>query len=302
LGNSRIDQRTMMSRQAPFDAAAGRGRLRSQPLPRNSRLMAVTIASLNINSVRARPHVIERLLAQHSIDILCLQETKCADGEFPRSLFAALGFHDLHLHGQRMHHGVAILSRIPLAPVSRHDWQANGEARHLAVRLPSGVMLHNVYVPAGGDVPDRVANPKFGQKLDFLSRMTDWSGANREPAILVGDLNIAPLPEDVWDHRALLDVVSHTPVEVEALDALRASHDWIDLGRRFVPPPERLFTWWSYRAVDWAASNRGRRLDHVWCSPSLAGTARSLVTLTEARGWPRPSDHVPLIATFDLAP
>lgn len=262
--------------------------------------MPLTIASLNINSVRARPHIVEALVARHPVDILCLQETKCADREFPRDLFVRLGLPHLHLHGQPMHHGVAIAARIPLAEVARHDWQANGEARHIAVRLPSGILLHNVYVPAGGDIPDRALNPKFGQKLDFLARMTDWSAASREPAILVGDLNIAPLPEDVWNHEALLDVVSHTPVEVEALGQLQASHGWVDLGRRFVPPPERLYSWWSYRARDWDASDRGRRLDHVWCSPDLAGTARSVATLREARGWPRPSDHVPLIATFDL--
>jgi exodeoxyribonuclease-3 len=87
---------------------------------------------------------------------------------------------------------------------------------------------------------------------------------------------------------------------VEALDALQKSHAWDDLGRRFVPRPERLFTWWSYRAADWAQSNRGRRLDHVWCSPALSASARGVETLVEARGWDRPSDHVPLIASFDL--
>lgn len=262
--------------------------------------MPLSIASLNINSVRARPHLIERLVAGRHIDILCLQETKCADAEFPHALFERLGFAHRYLNGQRMHHGVAILSRLPLEVIARADWQANGEARHLAVRLPHGVELHNVYVPAGGDIPDRAANPKFGQKLDFLARMTDWSAARDTPAILLGDLNIAPLPEDVWDHRALLDVVSHTPVEVEALAALQASHGWVDLGRHFVPAPERLFTWWSYRAQDWAASNRGRRLDHVWCSPALLGAARGVETLVAARGWERPSDHVPLIADFEL--
>ncbi|MGL6044809.1 MAG: exodeoxyribonuclease III [Sandaracinobacteroides sp.] len=260
----------------------------------------IRIASWNINSVRARPHLVEQLLDTIGIDILCLQETKCDDNAFPRAAFEQLGFSHIHLAGQRMHHGVAILSRIPVEPVFRFDWQANGEARHLAVRLPGGPVLHNVYVPAGGDVADRTVNPKFGQKLDFLGRMTDWSAALSEPSILLGDFNIAPHPEDVWDHKALRDVVSHTPVEIAALDALQRSHDWVDLGRLFVPRPERLFTWWSYRASDWQASNRGRRLDHVWCSPELAPKARALHTLVPARGWARPSDHVPLIAEFQL--
>ena len=262
--------------------------------------MPLRIASWNINSIRARPHLVEQLQALHDVDILCLQETKCEDNAFPRALAEAVGLPHVQPAGQRMHHGVAILSKMPLEPVARHDWQANGEARHIAVRLPSGPVLHNVYVPAGGDIPDRALNPKFGQKLDFLARMTDWSAGLAEPAILLGDFNIAPHPEDVWNHKALLDVVSHTPVEVDALDRLQQSHGWVDLGRHFVPRPEPLFTWWSYRASDWAASNRGRRLDHVWVSPALAGQARGLTTLVPARGWERPSDHVPLIAEFDL--
>lgn len=262
--------------------------------------MPLRIASWNINSIRARPHLIERLLDAYAIDILCLQEIKCEDNSFPRAVMQQMGFPHVVMAGQRMHHGVAILSRMPLQLDCRHDWQANGEARHIAVRLPSGVALHNVYVPAGGDIPDRTLNPKFGQKLDFLERMTKWSADIREPSIILGDFNIAPLPQDVWDHKALLNVVSHTPVEVAALDRLQQSHGWVDLGRRFVPAPERLYTWWSYRANDWAASNRGRRLDHVWCSPDLAPQALGLTTLVPARGWEKPSDHVPLVAEFDL--
>lgn len=271
-----------------------------RPKPDYAPLMVVRIASWNINSVRARPHLIERLLAEREVDILCLQETKCEDSVFPRSAFEALGFPHILPAGQRMHHGVAILSRMPLEPADRYDWQANGEARHVAARLPSGVVLHNVYVPAGGDIPDRTVNPKFGQKMDFLARMTDWAGALKEPSIILGDFNVAPHPEDVWSHKALLNVVSHTPVETEALEAFRQSHDWVDLGRRHVPCPERLYTWWSYRAADWQASNRGRRLDHVWCSPSVVEASRGVETLVTARGWQKPSDHVPLIAEFDL--
>ncbi|PMU86690.1 exodeoxyribonuclease III, partial [Pseudomonas sp. GP01-A4] len=85
----------------------------------------------------------------------------------------------------------------------------------------------NVYVPAGGDVPDREANPKFGQKLDFLERMTRWSESLAVPTLLVGDLNIAPLEADVWSHKQLLNVVSHTPIEVAALERLKASNSWV---------------------------------------------------------------------------
>lgn len=256
------------------------------------------IASWNINSIRARPHLIEQLLDTHAVDILCLQETKCEDNSFPRAAMEAHGFTHIHLAGQRMHHGVAICSRVPVELVSRHDWQANGEARHISVRLPGGAVLHNVYVPAGGDVPDRAANPKFGQKLDFLARMTDWSGALTEPSIVLGDFNIAPHPEDVWDHKALLGVVSHTPVEVDTLAALQASHGWVDLGRRFVPRPERLYTWWSYRAKDWAVSDRGRRLDHMWATPEVATAAVAHRVHEDCRSWERPSDHIPIVTDF----
>jgi exodeoxyribonuclease-3 len=259
----------------------------------------VKIASWNINSVRFRIDIVERFLRENEPDILCLQETKVVDTDFPAAAFADMGYNHLVIHGQRMHHGVAIVSRVPIVEDDRLDWQANREARHVGVRLPGGVRLENVYVPAGGDIPDRDANPKFGQKLDFLGRMTRWSETLDRPTILVGDLNIAPLPCDVWSHKQLVGVVSHTPVEVEALGKLRAAADWVDLGRRFTPPPEPVFTWWSYRAKDWAASNRGRRLDHQWATPDIADTARAHHVFREVRDWLKPSDHVPLMTEFD---
>ncbi|WP_414900715.1 exodeoxyribonuclease III [Sphingomonas flavalba] len=260
----------------------------------------LSIASWNINSVRARLDIVERFLTEQAPDILCLQETKAANDVFPAVAFARLGYTHQVLHGQRMYHGVAILSRVPLVEDDRLDWQANGEARHVGVRLANGMRLENVYIPAGGDIPDRALNPKFGQKLDFLERMTDWSAGLAVPTLLVGDFNIAPLESDVWSHRQLLDVVSHTPVEVAALARLQAAHGWVDLGRHFVPPPERLYTWWSYRAKDWAASDRGRRLDHMWASPALAGQAIGHRVHEECRDWGRPSDHIPLITEFRL--
>ncbi len=263
-------------------------------------MTTLKIASWNINSVRARAGIVERFLREESPDVLCLQETKAHNDVFPGELFARLGYVHHQLNGQRMHHGVAILSRLPLDEPGSHDWQDNGEARHVGARLPGGIRLENVYIPAGGDIPDRELNPKFGQKLDFLERMTKWSEGLREPTIIVGDFNVAPLECDVWSHKALVDVVSHTPIEIEALGRLQAAHEWVDLGRRFVPAPTRNFTWWSYRAKDWTASDRGRRLDHMWCSPSLAGQATGHRVLEPCRGWERPSDHVPLIVELTL--
>ena len=149
-------------------------------------------------------------------------------------------------------------------------------------------------------MPDREQNPKFGQKLDFYERMTRWSEKLCTPTIMMGDFNVAPLECDVWSHKQLLGVVSHTPVEVETMGRLRDSHDWLDVGRAFVPAPDRLYTWWSYRAKDWAKSDRGRRLDHVWVSPELKAQVRAHRILEPARSWTRPSDHVPLITEIEL--
>lgn len=262
--------------------------------------MAIRIATWNINSVRARADIVEQFLRDFRPDVLCLQETKVANDIFPHGLFDALGYTHRILNGQRMHHGVATISRVPLDGAWRYDWQDNGEARHIGVRLPGGVILENVYVPAGGDVADREVNPKFGQKLDFLERMTRWSEGLREPAVILGDFNVAPLDCDVWNHKALRDVVSHTQIEIDALSRLQQSHDWVDLARQFNPAPEKFFTWWSYRNLDWRASDRGRRLDHIWCSPSVAKVATGFEAIKDARDWGKPSDHIPQIVTLDL--
>jgi exodeoxyribonuclease III len=258
------------------------------------------IASWNINSVRARIDIVERFLREMAPDVLCLQETKAENGSFPAKAFRDLGYVHIVPNGQKMHHGVAIVSKVPIIEERKFDWQDNGEARHIGVRLPNGVLLENVYVPAGGDVADRDVNPKFGQKLDFLGRMIDWSSSLKDPTIIVGDFNIAPLETDVWNHKQLLNVVSHTPVEVEILDRLKASHDWVDLGRHFIPEPEKLFTWWSYRSPDWEVSDRGRRLDHMWATPSVAKQAVGHQVHKDARNWGKPSDHIPLVTEFDF--
>lgn len=260
------------------------------------------VASWNINSVRFRRDIVERFLNEQAPDILCLQETKANNDAFPHDLFEPLGYIHRATNGQPMHHGVATLSRVAFTDELRHDWQDNGEARHIGIRLTQGAFeglrIENVYVPAGGDVPDRKINLKFGQKLDFVERMTRWSESVADRTLVVGDFNIAPLESDVWSHKALLDVVSHTPIEVAALDRLQAAGDWIDLGRHFVPAPARLHTWWSYRAKNWAASDRGRRLDHMWATKDVAAQATSHSVHELCRSWEKPSDHVPLVTEF----
>ncbi|MCJ7421190.1 exodeoxyribonuclease III [Sphingomicrobium astaxanthinifaciens] len=258
------------------------------------------IASWNINSVRARPDLVSRFLDHADPDILCLQETKADNSAFPRGFFEERGYRHIALNGQRMHHGVATIARVPLEEDLRHDWQDNGEARHVGVRVAGQFRLENVYVPAGGDVPDRAENPKFGQKLDFIDRMTAWAQKLAEPTLLVGDFNVAPLECDVWSHKALLKVVSHTPIEIAALERLQAAHDWVDLGRRFIPAPQRCYTWWSYRSKDHTKNDRGRRLDHMWASPVLAGKVVHHEVHEPVRSWEKPSDHVPLVCEIAL--
>jgi len=262
--------------------------------------MSFTIATWNINSVRLREPIVCKLLAEEGPDVLCLQECKSPVEKIPLQGFAALGYGHVVARGQKGYNGVAILSKLPLEDAGDKDFAGLGHARHVAARLENGVTVHNFYVPAGGDVPDRKANEKFGQKLDYLTGMRDWfHGERPEKSILVGDLNIAPRADDVWSHKALLKVVSHTPVEVAQLAETQGAGGWVDVTRADIPEGP-LYSWWSYRARDWDAADKGRRLDHVWATPDIASAAHGSRVLRAARGWQKPSDHAPVFATFDL--
>lgn len=263
------------------------------------------IASWNINSLRLRAHLLKELIGALDPDVICLQETKVPDALFPTSLPPALGYRHVLFRGMKGYNGVAILSRRPFEAIpDAPDWCARGDCRHLSILLdaPGGpVELHDFYVPAGGDVPDRRENPKFAHKLDFVAEATDWFAArsNLARTVLVGDLNIAPLERDVWSHKQLLGVVSHTPPETIGLNAWRDT-GFIDAVRHFVPPEEKLFTWWSYRNRDWRLSDRGRRLDHIWITPDLTGALSRQIVLRDARDWPQGSDHVPVCVELDV--
>ncbi|WP_406646486.1 exodeoxyribonuclease III [Aliisedimentitalea scapharcae] len=262
--------------------------------------MSFSLATWNINSVRLREPIVLKLLQEEAPDVLCLQEIKSPADKVPTQGFADLGYTHMVVRGQKGYNGVAILSKLPIRDVGDKDFASLGHARHVAAQLENGTTIHNFYVPAGGDVPEREVNEKFGQKLDYLTEMRDWFRSEKpEKSILVGDLNIAPREDDVWSHKKLLKVVSHTPIEVEHLAETQDAGGWVDVTRQDIPEGE-LYSWWSYRAKDWDAADKGRRLDHVWATSDISNAGHSSRVLRAARGWEKPSDHAPVFATFDL--
>ncbi len=263
----------------------------------------ITLATWNINSVRARLDLMAGFLSEHNPDILCLQETKEKDVDFPHELFEQRGYTHRLIHGQPGYNGVAIFAKTAITLKEKLNLAGRDDRRHIAAELADGTILHNYYVPAGGDVPDPKVNDKFQHKLDVLEGMTKWSAGLKKKGgkeILVGDLNIAPLETDVWSHKQLLKIVSHTPVETEGMLKMQAARGWVDAVRHFVPPSEKIYSWWSYRSPDWATADKGRRLDHVWVSPQLQDRLRSAAVVKAMRGMEKASDHAPIIITLDL--
>ena len=262
------------------------------------------IATWNVNSVRHRIHLVTRFLRDEQPDVLCLQETKVLNELFPAEPFRKLGYLYQAIHGQKAYHGVAVLAKKRFRETGVQDFCREGHARHMGVTLENGIELHNFYVPAGGDIPDPKANDKFAHKLHFLAEMEKFFAQRKakknDPVILVGDLNVAPLENDVWSHKQMQNIVSHTDVERRLLTDALAAFDWTDATRHFIPAEEKIYSWWSYRAQDWEASDRGRRLDHVWASPGLKGALSSQKIVKKMRGWQKASDHVPVVVEFEV--
>ncbi len=261
------------------------------------------ILTWNINSVRLRaPLLLVGLVEQCKPDIICLQETKTPDEHFPHEIFDSLKYKYRHITGMKGYNGVAILSKHPFTVPEIHHRVNKQDCRHIAATF-DGFELHNLYIPAGGDIPDPETNEKFKHKLDFVDELTVWfkkKYTSKDRLVAVGDFNIAPLENDVWSHKQLLDVVSHTPIEVEKLTRMQNSIGWVDAIRHFVPDDEKLYTWWSYRNQDWRKSNRGRRLDHIWVTPPLEPALKKHTILQGARDWDKCSDHVPVMLELKL--
>jgi len=262
------------------------------------------IVSWNINSLRLRLPLLAEFIKQSDPHIICLQETKVCDEDFPLLAIKALGYEFVEFAGEKSYNGVAIISKLPLCKIAAIDILNYGHKRHISVSVKTKfgeVELHNFYVPAGGDIADVALNDKFDHKLKFVDWMGEFFSAQKDKKIIiVGDFNIAPLPHDVWSHKQLLKVVSHTPIEVEKLTKMQASLDFIDTHRMFVDESQKLYSWWSYRAAAPLQANKGRRLDHIWATPNLKSHIAEIKIYKDFRVAQQPSDHVPIETKFSL--
>lgn len=264
-------------------------------------MSGLKLATWNINSVRLRHPQIARFAEMADPDVICIQEIKCTPDQFPSKAFKAMGYEHSHVVGQKGLHGVAIVSRLPIETLDQHSVCPKGEARFQRVQI-GDIEFQNFYIPAGGDEPDVETNPRFAHKLDFLAALETYASDRAKEntkIVLVGDLNIAPTENDVWSHKQLLKVISHTPVETDGLNKIIDAGGFTDVARALIPEPEKVYTWWSYRNRDFRKSNRGRRLDHIWVSPALkdaalAGGREAFQIWDECREWEKPSDHAPV--------
>lgn len=259
--------------------------------------MSFTIATFNVNSVRARLHVLLPWLDAARPDVVCLQETKAQDADFPAPPLEEAGYH-IAFRGEKSYNGVAILSRTPIQS-SRFGFEDGGptDETRLAIATIQGITVVNTYVPQGRE-PD---HPMFAYKLEWFARLRtlfEHLTSPDHPVLWVGDLNVAPEPIDVYDPKRLLGHVCFHPQATEALERVKA-WGFVDVFRKHVPEPEQ-YTYYDYRMKDPLARNRGWRIDHILATAPLAQRSiRSWIDL-DPRQAERPSDHTPLLAVFDL--
>ncbi|HGG60072.1 MAG TPA: exodeoxyribonuclease III [Gammaproteobacteria bacterium] len=252
------------------------------------------IASWNVNSLKVRlPHVLDWLAAQQP-DVLALQETKLPDENFPAGEINEAGY-QVVFSGQRTYNGVAILSRAEPAEIVTDIPDLDDPQRRILAATIDGVRILNLYVVNGSEV----GSEKFAYKMDWLDKVTHFIAEdmkNHENYIILGDFNIAPTDEDVFDpEKSRERILCSTPER----DALRRILDlgFVDTFRLFEQPPQT-FSWWDYRQVAFRR-NRGYRIDLILASQAMADRCVSSGVDKEPRKLERPSDHAPVVAVFD---
>lgn len=260
----------------------------------------IEITTWNVNSVRKRLNSINEFLKNFLPDILMLQETKVRNDLFLCQFFRDFGYSFIHHEGETTgYNGVAIIAKKELEVIPKIKFI--NDARHLSAKI-NNIELHNFYVPAGGNIPDINTNSKFKEKLYFIDNLTDFFKNKKSSAniVVAGDLNVAPLENDVWSHKQLLKIISHTPIETERLSNLYDSLNFKDAIRKFTPESEKLYTWWSYRSKNWGKADKGRRLDHIWTTNDLHHKVMKARIFKSTRSHEVPSDHVPVNITLSL--
>lgn len=262
------------------------------------------LVSWNVNSVRIRLDLLKILIEKYQPDVVCLQEVKAKEQDFPFEAIKSLGLEYTALYGMAGYNGVAILSKHPLDKIEHQDWVSKHDARHIRA-IVKGIEVNNIYIPAGGDIPDPIENLSFAHKLCFMDDMSEYYEQHKselcgQKILFCGDFNVAPSENDVWNHKQMLGIVSHTPIEVQRLTRLFKSLDFVDAVRQIYPEPEKIFSWWSYRNPNWQTNNKGRRLDHIWVTPNMKDMIKDVKILREFRSLERPSDHVPVMIEFNL--
>lgn len=257
--------------------------------------MAMRIATFNVNSIRARLEVVTAWLAQHRPDILCVQETKVQDADFPAAAFADAGYQTA-FRGEKTYNGVAVLSRAPPTAV-RFGFDDGGpaDATRLAWVRFGSLHIVNTYVPQGRELD----HPMFAYKLEWMARLRAFyerQFTTRQSVVWVGDMNVAPLAMDIHNpEKQEQDVCFHQSIR----DAFAQTVGWgfADVFRRFHPEPGQ-YTFFDYRVAGAFARNLGWRVDHILASPPMAARATGAWIDRAPRAGPRPSDHVPLVADF----
>ena len=256
------------------------------------------VATYNVNSIRVRIDLVLSWLQREDPDVLCLQETKVRDEEFPAQPLVDAGYH-VAFRGQKAHGGVAIVSRYELEDVAcgLDDGGDPDEAR-LIRAVVAGVALVNTYVPQGRSTDSE----HFQYKLAWLERLRGFFERHYrpdEPLLWMGDLNVATEEIDVYDPKGLLDHVDFHP---EARAALQRVQEWgfVDVFRRHHPGEPGHYTFWDYRARDPIERGIGWRVDHVWATEPLMATSACAWIDVDARRVERPSDHTFLVAEFAL--
>lgn len=255
------------------------------------------IASLNVNSVRARLELVLSWLQKEQPDILCLQETKVQDENFPKESFLTLGYNPF-FHGRKSYNGVAILAKEKpnSIKVGLDEWGEQGEARLIATDWQDFSVI-NVYVPQGREP----GTDYFAYKLDWLRNLRQYLDRYYNPEkrlVCLGDFNVAPGELDVYDHSRLLGRVGHHPDEMEAFSYLK---EWgMEDIFRYHNPSDQQYTFWDYRVVNALKRGMGWRIDHILATKSLAEKSLKCWIDTSLREETKPSDHTVIIAEFLL--